>query len=88
MLCKRNVTNFPAVELDGAEETLHVVVAVDDGFVEEASAGELDVVLVMVAGFVPGDTHIFRRRNIVWPLCSALVFLLLTRGASLREMMF
>jgi hypothetical protein len=36
------VGGFPAVELDGAVEALHVVGAVDGGAVEEAGAGELE----------------------------------------------
>lgn len=35
------VGGLPAVELDGAEETLHVVGGFGEGSVEEARAGEL-----------------------------------------------
>lgn len=41
MLFQRIVVKFPPIELDGAKEALHVVVALLGGAVKEAGAGEL-----------------------------------------------
>jgi hypothetical protein len=62
VLLEGDILALPSVELDGAVETLRIVVAIGCWFEVEASTGELGGSVMSTCDGEAGSSHFFSRR--------------------------